>query len=94
MSRTTPRPAIRFRVEGMTCQSCVNRISRALRTLDGVRGVRVDLRRELVTVERSPGTVPDAAIADAVEGVGYHPRIHEAVDIEMTPTVLQRLLHH
>ena len=92
MTAGRPRTAIRFPVEGMTCQSCVARISRALRRLDGVRGVRVDLGRELVTVEREPGMVTEASIAEAIEAAGYHPLIREAVTIEPRPTLLERLL--
>ena len=92
MSVQEPRTATCFPVEGMTCNSCVGRISRALRKLDGVRGVRVDLRRELVTVEREPGRVPEAAIAEALEAAGYHPRMGDAVTVESRPTFLERLL--
>jgi Cu+-exporting ATPase len=90
----TSRTAIRFPVEGMTCSSCVGRISRALRRLDGVRGVRVDLGRELVTVERELGKVPEASIAEAIEAAGYQPRMGDAVIVEPRPTFLERLLGH
>jgi len=89
-----PRTAVRFPVEGMTCSSCVGHITRALHKLDGVRGVRVDLRRELITVEREPGMVTDASIAEAIEAAGYHPRMGDAVIVEPQPTLLQRLLGH
>jgi Cu+-exporting ATPase len=89
-----PRTAVRFPVEGMTCSSCVGHITRALRKLDGVRGVRVDLRRELVTVEREPGKVPDASIAEAIEAAGYQPRMGDAVIVEPRPSFIERLLGH
>ena len=84
--------AIRFPVEGMTCSSCVVRISRALRKLDGVRGVRVDLGDEMVTVRRDTGAAPDAVIAAAIESSGYHARIGDATLIDMRTTILERLL--
>jgi copper chaperone CopZ len=84
--------ALRFPVEGMTCSSCVGRISRALRKLDGIQGVRVDLGRELVTVRREPGSAPDAAIAEAIETAGYHARIDEAIPVDLKPTFLERIL--
>jgi copper chaperone len=55
----------------MTCGSCVNRITRALKRLDGVDRVRVDLVRELVTVRHDPTISGDAALALAVEEAGY-----------------------
>jgi P-type Cu+ transporter len=77
----SPRPGagslqtIRFPVSGMTCGSCVNRITRALRRLDGVDRVRVDLGNELVTVRRDPARANDAALAAAIAAAGYtaHP---------------------
>jgi len=62
---------IRFPVAGMTCGSCVNRIARSLRKLDGVSHVRVDLRHETATLSREPGLVTDAALAAAVADAGY-----------------------
>ena len=87
-----PVEALRFPVEGMTCGSCINRISRALGRLEGVRGVRVDLNRELVTVQRELGTASEVAIADAIEATGYHARMHEAASVEVVPSLLRRLL--
>jgi len=63
---------IRFPVAGMTCGSCVNRITRALRRLDGVTAVRVDLGRETATVRRDPQAAPDDVLAAAVSEAGYH----------------------
>jgi Cu+-exporting ATPase len=62
---------IRFPITGMTCTSCVNRITRSLRKLDGVSRVKIDLGRETATVERDPALVSDAAIAAAVAAAGY-----------------------
>ncbi len=62
---------IRFPVAGMTCGSCVNRITRAVRKLDGVTKVQVDLRRETATVRREPALVSNAALVAAVEAAGY-----------------------
>ena len=71
---TGPGPGleiIRFPVRGMTCGSCVNRITRAIRRLDGTSRVRVDLRTETVTVRREPALVSNAALAAAVANAGY-----------------------
>jgi Cu+-exporting ATPase len=55
----------------MTCGSCVNRITRALKRLDGVDRVRVDLGRELVTVRHDPTIAGDAVLERAVAEAGY-----------------------
>ncbi|OGO54158.1 MAG: hypothetical protein A2V84_11785 [Chloroflexi bacterium RBG_16_70_13] len=78
---------IRFPVAGMTCGSCVNRITRALRKLDGVTRVSVDLRRETATVSREPALVSNAALAAAVVGAGYEPALDAAITV---PTATSR----
>ena len=70
---------IRFPVAGMTCASCVNRITRSLRSLDGVDRVKVDLRHETATVSRDPHRVSDAAIGAAIAGAGYAAAIEASV---------------
>ena len=84
--------AVRFPVEGMTCTACVNRISRSLRKLDGVRGVSVDLGEERVTVRRSMGTAPDADLAAAIADAGYRADLAVAIAVPAQRTRLERLL--
>ncbi|MDE3074617.1 MAG: heavy-metal-associated domain-containing protein, partial [Chloroflexota bacterium] len=43
-----------FAVEGMTCASCVNRIERRLKKVDGVLEVNVNLATEKATVRYLP----------------------------------------
>lgn len=58
-----------YRVEGMTCEHCVNAVSTELAAVAGVADVQVDLATKLVTVT---GTgVEDAAVAAAVDEAGY-----------------------
>lgn len=57
-----------LRVTGMRCTSCVRRIDHALRDLDGVHGVDVQLHDGQVHVRHDPRvTVPQllAALRDA-----------------------------
>jgi Cu+-exporting ATPase len=84
---------IRFPVAGMTCVSCVGRITRAIARLDGVRHVHVDLRRETATVVRERASVSDAALAAAVAGAGYDADLASAEVLPATrrPNLLDRL---
>ena len=75
---------IRFPIAGMTCASCVNRITRALRELDGVDQVRIDLRGETGTLRRDPVVAPDRALVAAIAAAGYEADVDSAVTI---PTV-------
>jgi len=58
-----------FRVQGMTCASCVARVERALKTVPGVIGVEVNLATEEARVAVTGAT--DLALAAAVEARGY-----------------------
>lgn len=73
--------SIRFPVRGMTCGSCVNRIMRAVRQVEGVTKVSVDLRRETTTVRREPALVSNAALAAAIAAAGYEAEVDAAVVI-------------
>lgn len=75
---------IRFPVLGMTCTSCVNRITRSLRRLDGVEQVKVDLGHETATVRRHRSLASNEALAAAVVAAGYEPDLEAAV---VLPTV-------
>jgi Cu+-exporting ATPase len=72
---------IRFPVAGMTCVACVGHIEHAVRTIEGVRRVRVDLRRETATVSREPALVSNAALAAAVEAAGYRADLSAAIPV-------------
>jgi Cu+-exporting ATPase len=78
---------IRFPVAGMTCGSCVNRITRAVRNLDGVARIKVDLRGETATVGRDPDLVSNAALAAAIAEAGYQADLDASV---LVPTAEPR----
>jgi copper chaperone CopZ len=85
---------IEFPIRGMTCTSCVNRITRALRKLDGVERVKVDLGRETATVGRDLGKVADVDLAAAVAAAGYEAGVETAVVVPNIDrlTLFQRVL--
>ncbi|MEW5990386.1 MAG: heavy metal-associated domain-containing protein [Chloroflexota bacterium] len=89
-----PAETIRFPVAGMTCGACVNRITRAIRKLDGVTRVVVDLRRETATVTREPALVSNAALATTVADAGYEADLDLAVVVPPTAPagIVSRLL--
>jgi Cu+-exporting ATPase len=61
-------------VEGMTCASCVNRIERYLRKVDGVVEANVNLATERASVSVGPD-VPIERLLEAVEAAGYDARL-------------------
>ena len=79
MTAETPTDAgVRFPVEGMTCASCVNRIERYLRKVDGVVEANVNLATEAATVRFDPARVDLDDLRSAVEAAGYEARIERA----------------
>ncbi len=74
---TTPA-GVRFPVEGMTCASCVNRIERSLRKVDGVVEANVNLATETASVRYDPARVQMDGLRSAVEAAGYEARIDRA----------------
>lgn len=61
-------------VDGMTCDHCARRVEKALRGVEGVKEVRVDLAaaQAVVTFDRAQASVP--MLQDAVVKSGYRPK--------------------
>lgn len=65
-----PEATFSIPIDGMTCASCVGRVDAAIRKLDDVVDVRVNLATERATVQ---ATSPMAAskVVEAIQGAGY-----------------------
>ncbi|WP_293778684.1 heavy metal translocating P-type ATPase [uncultured Oxalicibacterium sp.] len=66
-----PTEEVLLQVGDMTCGSCVGRVEKALRKVDGVLDVSVNLATEQARVQVVPGTTA-AMLAAAVTEAGYH----------------------
>ncbi|MGD1045691.1 MAG: heavy metal translocating P-type ATPase [Bacteroidota bacterium] len=58
-------------VEGMTCASCVARVEKTLKRIDGVEIANVNLATEAVALSFDPSRTSLDILAKAVEGAGY-----------------------
>lgn len=58
-------------VEGMTCASCVLRVEKAVKGIEGVHTASVNLATEKVTVAFDPAKVPVNTLQEAVADAGY-----------------------
>ncbi len=58
-------------IEGMTCASCVRRVEKSLRNVDGVSEARVNLAAETARVVFDPAVATAAQLGAAVERAGY-----------------------
>jgi Cu+-exporting ATPase len=58
-------------VEGMTCASCVARVEKTLKKIDGVQVANVNLATEAVELSFDPARTSLDVLAKAVDGAGY-----------------------
>jgi P-type Cu+ transporter len=58
-------------IQGMTCASCVNRVERALKQVEGVLEANVNLATEKATVRYLSNGVRPSQFRQAIEGAGY-----------------------
>lgn len=58
-------------VEGISCQHCVNSITKAVSELKGVDGVSIDLKGKTVSVDYDPDQVGLDKIKEVIEDQGY-----------------------
>jgi len=69
---------VSFPVEGMTCASCVNRITRFLNKVEGVDEANVNLASESATVRYDADRLTVADLVAAVDAAGYVARVEQA----------------
>ena len=58
-------------VEGMTCASCVARVEKTLKKIEGVDTANVNLATETVALSYDPTKTSIDVLAKVVEGAGY-----------------------
>ncbi len=72
---TTPRPIgdveTSLAIGGMTCASCVGRVTKALNRVDGVLSASVNLAMETASVTHDPSLAPVTDLTAAVVRAGY-----------------------
>src|SRR5689334_8105737 len=67
-------------VEGMTCASCVSRVEKVLRTVDGVTSASVNLATERARVSYAPARAAPEQVVEAIRNAGYEPR-NQKIDL-------------
>ena len=73
---------VSFPVEGMTCASCVNRITRFLNKVEGVEEANVNLASESATVRYDAATLTVADLVAAVDAAGYVARVEQVASAD------------
>jgi Cu+-exporting ATPase len=73
---------VSFPVEGMTCASCVNRITRFLNKVEGVDEANVNLASESATVRYDTAKLSVADLVAAVDAAGYVARVEQVASAD------------
>ena len=60
-----------FKIEGMTCSACSNRVERVVKKLEGVNNANVNLATEILNVEFDQDKLNNETIEAAVVKAGY-----------------------
>lgn len=67
---------VEISVQGMTCGGCAAKIKNAVKAVEGVVSVEVELKEEEVEVHAQKGVDPQKLVA-AVESAGYKAQLKE-----------------
>ena len=62
---------VTVQIEGMSCQHCVQTVTEALKSLAGVRSVKVDLSQDQAVVKFATKQVEVSQMKDAVNQAGF-----------------------
>ncbi len=60
-----------FKVEGMSCAHCENKIRKAISNLTGVSNVIVSLPDKTVTIDSNPTLISETQLRETIEHAGY-----------------------
>ena len=78
-AQTTKPQVVKLTVAGMHCDNCVTKVDKALRGVEGVKDVKVDLKSQSAVVTLAAATVKSDALIEAVTDVGFEASIGKAV---------------
>lgn len=67
----------KLEVKGMTCGSCVKKVTKIVSGFEGVSDVTVDLQRMEATFEYDPRTIDTGKVVEAINDYGYTAREKE-----------------
>lgn len=79
----------KLNVTGMTCSACAARVDKAVRALDGISDVSVNVLTNSLTTEFDPDRVTTEQIIDAVTAAGYGASLPDAAPPNQTNSKLQ-----
>ncbi|MGO1479308.1 heavy metal translocating P-type ATPase, partial [Senegalia sp. (in: firmicutes)] len=73
---------VRLDIEGMTCSACAARVEKALKKVQGIGEVNVNIATNKATVEYLSSDVDVSDMKKAVEKAGYSAKEEEKIDVD------------
>ena len=67
----------KFDIQGMTCSSCSAHVEKAVKKLEGIKEVNVNLLSNNMTVEYDENILDNSKIIKSVIDAGYGANLHE-----------------
>ena len=61
----------KYKVGGMTCSACSNRVERGVKKMEGINNANVNLTTEILTVDFDENKISSDKIEKKVEALGY-----------------------
>lgn len=65
-----------FTIKGMTCNHCVARVEDSVKNLDGVKKVKVNLKKESGSVKFDEAVLSAGDIVAAIKAAGYEAEVN------------------
>ncbi len=75
---------VKFDIQGMTCSSCQAHVERAIKKLEGVQNVNVNLLSNNMTLEYNKEVLDTDKIIKTVIDAGYGASLHEDKSIKVS----------
>ncbi len=81
--------SITLRVEGMTCATCAGNVDHAVKNLEGVKEVNVNIANDKMTVTYDTEVLKLSHMKKAVQDIGYDIMLEDNIDESVDPDVLK-----
>jgi copper chaperone CopZ len=78
-AQTAKPQVVKLAVSGMRCDKCVAKVDKALRGVEGVKDVKVDLKSKSAVVTLASASVKSDALVKALDDVGFKASLGKAV---------------
>ncbi|BCR35814.1 heavy metal translocating P-type ATPase [Mariniplasma anaerobium] len=76
-------------IQGMTCATCAGNVDHAVKNLEGVKSVNVNIANDKMTVEFDADVLKLSQIKKTIQDIGYDALLDEEIDKTVDPDVIK-----